>query len=141
MTLKQVSVFLENRSGSIMELTGVLAEAGINIRAFSIADTSDFGVVRLIVDNPELASSKVTENGMLVSITNVLAVKLDDVPGSLYKALKVLSEAGITIEYSYAFFTPEDGPFAIIRVADNETATKILEKAGFPKAFSEDFYE
>ena len=140
MTLKQISVFLENRSGSIAELTGILFDAGINISAFSIADTTDFGIVRLILDKPELANEKLAEHGIPAITTDVLAVKLDDVPGSLHKAVSVLSDSNTSIEYSYAFFSPKSGPFAIIRVQDNDAAIEQLNAAGIATITNADFF-
>ena len=140
MTLKQISVFLENRSGTIAELTGILNEADVNISAFSIADTTDFGIVRLIVDKPDMARLVLAEHGIPVITTDVLAAKLEDVPGSLHKVLAALSDSGISIEYSYAFFSPKSGPYAIIRVADNEDAAAKLEKAGVRTITESEFF-
>ncbi len=140
MTLKQISVFLENRSGTIAELTGILNDAGINISAFSIADTTDFGIVRLIVNDADKAKAILSEHGFPVITTNVLAARLEDKPGSLYKVLSALSGAGISIEYSYAFFSPKSGPFAIMRVADNEAAAETLKAAGVGTITENEFF-
>lgn len=140
MTLRQISVFLENHQGSLVELTDILAKEAINISAFSIADTTDFGIARLIVDKPDKAYEKLTEAGIPVFITEVIAVKLEDKPGSLHKVLSVLSDGNISIEYSYAFFSPSSEPFAIIRVADNNLASKTLENAGIAAATESELF-
>lgn len=127
MLLKQLSIFVENRLGAISEATGVLSENNINIRALSIADTTDFGIIRLIVDAPELAAEKLRENSLIVNITNVIGIKLGDTPGSFHRILKVLSDAGIGVEYSYAFVSRFAGSANIIlRVQDEEKAMRIL---------------
>ena len=100
MLLKQISVFAENRRGAIMEITGVLSRAGVNIRAISIADTTDFGVVRLIVDKRKDALAALRENGMTVRETDVVALAVDDSPGALYRALETLTNSGVMVEYS-----------------------------------------
>ena len=141
MTLNQISVFLENRSGSIAELTGVLTAANINIRAFSIADTSDYGIVRLIVDKSELASETLSQHGIPAVITDVLAVKLTNTPGSFHEVVKVLADSNIPIEYSYAFFSPDNGPFAIIRVPDNNVAIAALNNAGITTSNNADLFD
>ncbi|MFB0921002.1 MAG: acetolactate synthase, partial [Oscillospiraceae bacterium] len=101
MLLKQISVFAENRRGAIMDITGVLFNAGVNLRAISIADTTDFGVVRLIVDKRKEALAALRENGMTVKETDVVALAVDDTPGAFHNALKALTESGVMVEYSY----------------------------------------
>ena len=103
MQVEQISVFLENRAGRLAEVSSILAEAGVNIRALSLADTSDFGVLRLIVDNNEKARETLKNAGFTVGKTNVVAVEVEDRPGGLHKILDVLFKSGINVEYMYAF--------------------------------------
>ena len=101
--IKQLSVFIENKPGRLAEVTGYLAEAGINLHALCIADTTDFGILRLIVNNAEQAKDILKERGLTVKTTEVLAVALEHKPGSLAGVLKELDMLGISIEYMYAF--------------------------------------
>jgi hypothetical protein len=132
MLLKQISVFAENRRGAIMEITGVLSRAGVNIRAISIADTTDFGVVRLIVDKRKDALAALRENGMTVRETDVVALAVDDSPGALYHALEALTNSGVMVEYSYGFVSPMgDGATIILKCDDQEKALGCLAGHGF----------
>ena len=138
MAVKQISVFVENRAGSLLEITTRMAEAGINIRAVSMADTTRFGIFRLIVDQPAECEALLRREGFTVSITNVLVVGLKDRPGGLTEAIKVLAKVGINIDYMYAFISHAvHDACVILRVADIEIAEKILTEAGF-RLFSED---
>ena len=129
--LKQIAVFVENRNGAIMEVTEILKDNGINIRALSIADTAEFGVIRLIVDKEELALEKLREHGFIVNLTDVIAIRIDDVPGAFHKVLVALYEAEIMIEYSYAFLSPADrGAYVVLRVQNEDRALASLEKNG-----------
>ncbi len=101
--VEQLSIFLENRAGRLAEVTKVLSDAGINIRALSVADTSDFGILRLIVSDNEKAKKVLKENGFTVKKTTVVPVEVEDKPGGLYKILKILQDKNINIEYMYAF--------------------------------------
>ena len=103
MTVKQISVFVENKPGKLAELTDYLHQHDIDMRALSIAETQDFGIVRMIVDDAYKASQVLKESGYVVSITPVLAVEMSDEPGSLYKILKVLGDGGVNLDYTYAF--------------------------------------
>jgi len=100
---KQITVFLENKPGRLAEVTGCLADGNINLHALSLADTTDFGILRLIVSNPEKALSVLRENNFMVKTTEVLAVAMGHSPGSLHKILRELKELDISIEYMYAF--------------------------------------
>ncbi len=132
MLLKQISVFVENRRGAIMEITGVLSRADVNIRAISIADTTDFGVVRLIVDKRKDALAALRENGMTVRETDVVALAVDDSPGAFYRALEALSNSGVMVEYSYGFVSPMgDGATIILKCDDQEKALSCLTEHGF----------
>ncbi|RJQ83704.1 MAG: ACT domain-containing protein [Desulfobacteraceae bacterium] len=103
MQVEQISVFLENKSGRLSEVTGILAESGINIRALSLADTSDFGVLRLIVDDKEKAVATLKNNGFTVGKTDVVAVEVEDRPGGLHAILEILKNNDINVEYMYAY--------------------------------------
>lgn len=127
MLVKQISVFLENKSGRLAEVTRVLGEKSINISALSIADTTDFGILRLIVNRPEEAEEALKENGMTVSCTSVIAIAVPDEPGGLAKALEAMDKESIGIEYMYAFVGKTDKEaLVILRVEDPERAVKAL---------------
>lgn len=131
MLIKQISVFVENKLGRLADITQILSENKIDIRALSIADTTDYGILRLIVNNPEKAVEVLKNADMTVSITNVLAIGIPDQPGGFASAIRVLSDAGMGVEYAYAFITPEDGEaYVILRVDDNTKASEILKAGG-----------
>jgi len=133
MQIKQLSIFVENKSGRLAQITKVLAEAGIDIRALSIADTSDFGILRLIVDQPDKAVAALKAANLTVSLTEVIAVGIDDEPGKFYAAMDVLSREQIGIEYMYAFVSRNKGKAnVILRVDDTEKAIEVLQKNAFP---------
>ncbi len=132
MTVKQLSIFVENKSGRMAEITGKIAQAGIDIRALSIADTTDFGILRLIVDKPEEAMKALQEKGMTVSLTEVIAVQIVDEPGGFAKAVRLLADNGVDIEYMYAFICRQQGKACvIIRVENNKLAEKVLKSNDF----------
>lgn len=114
MKVEQISVFLENKSGRLAEVTGVLAEGGINIRALSLADTADFGILRLIVDDSARAKSILKDNHFTVGKTEVVAVEVPDRPGGMAGILSVLADKGINVEYMYAFVQKSGGHAVII---------------------------
>jgi len=131
MIFDQIAVYIENKLGTLAEVTGIMGEAGIDLRALSIADTNDFGVLRLIVDDAAKAHALLKNAGFAASITPVLAVPLDDTPGSLAKVMRALSGEDISVEYAYAFITRKKGDaYVILRVADNAKAHKALEHNG-----------
>ena len=131
MLISQLSVFVENKSGRMAEITKVLADNQIDIRALSIADTTDYGILRLIVDKPELAMRTLQDEGMTVTLTDVIAIKIPDSPGGLHGAVDILSQNGIGIEYMYAFVNPcGDSAFVILRVDDNQRALSVLKENG-----------
>lgn len=139
MSLKQLTVFVQNHQGSLVAITDTLANNNVNIRALSIADTKDFGILRLIVNDTVAASKTLAEQGYLIKITDVVGVKIGDAPGKLSKALKVLDEASINIEYLYAFMTrTEKHAYVVLRVEDNLMAEATLENAGFHIITDED---
>ncbi len=131
MKVEQISVFLENKSGRLSEVAGVLALAGINIRALSLADTVDFGILRLIVNDTEKAKRVLKDNSFTVGKTEVVAIEVPDRPGGLAGILKTLDGAGINVEYMYAF-VQRSGENAIIlfRFDELEKAITVLQKAG-----------
>lgn len=127
MFIKQVSVFVENESGNMADVLGLLGKNGIDISALSIADKTDFGILRLIVSDPEKAVSILKEEGMIVKLTDVLAVGIEDKSGSLAKVLDILKSADIAIEYLYAFIGKSNaGALVIIRADKPEEAFKAL---------------
>ncbi len=132
MAIKQLTVFVQNRKGTMVSLTDILAKNEINIRALSIAETEDFGVLRLIVNDEAAATKILEENGYLIKVIDVLGVKIGDKPGALTSALDVLDKADINVEYLYAFMArTEKHAYVVLRVEDNATAEKALEDAGF----------
>ena len=132
MSLKQLTVFVENKPGALVAITDTLAEHKVNIRALSIADTQEFGILRLIVSDNDTALVTLTREGYLLKTTDVVGVKIGDQPGKLSKALAVLDEAGINMEYLYAFMSrTEKHAYVVLRVADNAAAEAALTAAGF----------
>lgn len=132
MAVKQVSVFLENKKGRLYELAKILGDNGVNMEALSVAETADYGVVRLIADNPDKAAQVLRDNGFTVSETEVIAVEVQDEPGGLAAILKVLSDSGINVEYLYCFSGPEKGKaIDVMRVENTAEAEEILRKSGF----------
>lgn len=127
MRVEQISIFLENRAGRLAEVTRVLGEAGLSIRALSLADTSDFGILRLIVNDNDKAKLVLKEHGFTVGMTNVVAVEVEDRPGGLNKILEILSKKNINVEYMYAF-VQHGGENAVIifRFDDTDAAVKLL---------------
>ncbi len=131
MKVEQISVFLENKAGRLSEVTRILAEAGVNIRALSLADTSDFGILRLIVNDNEKAREALKANGFTVGKTDVVAVEVGDRPGGLHTILDILYKAGVNVEYMYAFVQQSGDHAVIIFRFDNlEEAVRILTQNG-----------
>lgn len=141
MLMNQLSIFVENKKGRLAEITQVLANNGIDIRALSIADTADYGIFRLIVNDPEKAAQALKEEGMTVSVTNVLAIGIEDTPGSFSKAVQILSDKDINVDYAYAFITPkENAAYVIIRVDDIDAAGQVLQQAGIRLLTQQDIF-
>ena len=139
MTVHQISVFLENRAGQLSEITQVLAQNGIDMRAISIAETADYGVLRLIVDRPQQATTLLLEHGYSLSMTPVTVVAVPDHPGGLAPVLQLLAEANIDIEYMYSLFTHTDGQaYMVFRVSDDESFTATLKSHGIEPVGTED---
>ncbi|MGQ9485903.1 MAG: ACT domain-containing protein [Desulfosoma sp.] len=131
MRVEQISVFLENKAGRLAEVTRILSEAGVNIRALSLADTSDFGILRLIVNDNDKAKEALKANGFTVGKTDVVAVEVEDRPGGLYKILDILRKAGINVEYMYAFVQQSGNNAVIIFRFDNlDEAVRVLMENG-----------
>lgn len=131
MTIHQISVFLENRAGQLAEITGVLAKKGIDLRAINIAETSDYGVLRLIADKPQEAATTLLEQGFILSMTPVVAVSVPDTPGGLAKVLDVLAKENIDVEYMYSVFGQVNGlAHMVFRVADTEKLVAVLKANG-----------
>ena len=139
MLIKQISIFVQNKSGRLAEITKLLGEKGVNILALSIADTTDFGILRLIVSNPDAAEKAIAENGLTAKVTEVIGIAVPHVPGGLAGALAVLNDQGISIEYMYAFVTKSEGDaMVILKVDDNFTAMKALSENGIKLLTPED---
>lgn len=131
MKLKQISVFLENRKGRLWKALNVLSQAGINIRALSIADTSEFGILRMIVPDPELARDKLTENNFVVKVNEVIAVEVVDEPGGLDAILGILNKADVNVEYLYAFVEKKTNKaIVVIRTEDLDSGILVLKEEG-----------
>jgi len=129
MTLRQISVFLENKKGRLAEVTKLIAEEKINIRALSLADTTDFGVLRLIVNDPDRCFAALKKNNFVAQQTDVIAVEVTDKPGGLQQILDVFDESGINIEYMYAFVEKKsDNAIVIFRIDQPGRAIEVLEK-------------
>ncbi len=129
MNIKQLSIFIENKKGRLSEVTEILKDNNLNIRALSLADTSDFGILRLILDNPDKGADVLKNKGFIVKETDVLAIEIEDQPGGLSKVLQVLSENNIDISYMYAFVEKkESNAVVIFKVDDNNRTIDILNK-------------
>ena len=132
MAIKQLTVFVQNQKGTVVSVTDILSQSNVNIRALSIAETEDFGILRLIVNDEKTAEKVLSENGYLIKSIDVVGVKIGDEPGKLTSALKVLDGANINIEYMYAFMTrTEKHAYVVFRVEENEEAEAALTNAGF----------
>jgi len=141
MKVKQLSIFLENQSGRLAEVTGALGTQGINIRALSLADTSGFGILRLIVNDITKAREILHEKGFTVRETDVIAVEIPDSPGGLAKVLKALSETGFNVEYMYAFVQKsKENAVVIFRIESIDEAIKALQSKGVKILSAQEVY-
>ncbi|MGD0843856.1 MAG: ACT domain-containing protein [Geobacteraceae bacterium] len=141
MKAEQISVFIENKSGRLAEVTRILGDADINIRALSLADTSDFGILRLIVNDREKAKAVLKEKGFTVTKTEVVAVEVPDRPGGLYQILRKLDSETINVEYMYAFVERcGENAVIIFRFDETDKAIKILMDSGFNVLEGEQLY-
>ena len=142
MYIKQLSVFVENKDGRLAEITTIIANAGIDIRALSIADTTDFGILRLVVDKPYEAEDILKEAGLTVSLTDVIAIGIPDRPGGFAETITAVANKAVAVEYMYAFISREqDRAYLIMRVADNETAIAALRAQGCDLLDGESVYQ
>lgn len=140
MSVKQISIFIENKKGKLAEATRYIADNKINLRALSIADTQDFGILRIICEEPEKADAILKKGGFITTATDVLAAAISDEPGSLAAILDVLSDANIVVEYTYAFLSAKAGAYMIFRVDDNQSAAAALAGAGIKTANQNDLF-
>ena len=132
MAIKQLTVFVQNKKGTVVEIARILSENNINLRALSIAETQEFGILRLIVNDESAAEKVLADAGYLIKVIDVVGVKIGDAPGKLAAALSVLDEANINVEYMYAFMArTEKHAYVVIRVEDNDIAEQVLTNAGF----------
>ena len=142
MSVKQISVFLENKPGTLAEMTRVLADSDIDMRAFSLAETSEFGIARIIVDDVYKTVTVLKEAGCVYSLSNVLAVAVPDVPGGLHRVLRMLADGGVNVEYMYAFLSRNSADaYMIFKVADEARAAAVLTAQGVRLAEQEELSE
>jgi hypothetical protein len=141
MKVEQIAIFLENKSGRLAEITSILAQKGINIRAMSLADTADFGILRLIVNDTESACKALKEEGFTIGKTHVVVIEVPDQPGGLAGVLKQIKDGGLNVEYMYAF-TQRSGETGIIifRFDELDAAIETLNKAGVRILSGEEVY-
>jgi hypothetical protein len=141
MLVKQISVFLENKSGRLAEVTRTLRGQGIDVRALYIADTTEYGILRMIVDKPDAALDVLNNSGFTVNSTSVIAIAIPDKPGTLDNALEILSDNGISVDYLYAFVgRSSSDAIVVIRVEDPELALEKLEQTGIRVLSSKEVY-
>jgi hypothetical protein len=133
--IKQISLFVENKPGRMAKVSKTLSDAGVNIRALTVAEAGDFGVIRMVVDDPEKGYKVLHDGGFTVSETEVLAVEMKDIPGGLYEIVNTLGESEVNVDYAYAFVTAKaERALLIIRVDNLEKARKVLTGAGIKLA-------
>ena len=129
MTIQQISVFLENKSGRLAEVTNALGKAGVNMRAATIADTADFGILRMVVDNPTKALETLEQNGFTAKVTAVFAIELDDRPGGLGTIMQLFNQTGVNIEYLYSSLENKNEKAVVIfKVDDVEHGNRIVKE-------------
>ena len=139
MSVNQISVFLENKTGQLAEITKLLAENHVNLRAISIAETADYGVLRMIADDAEKATSILLSNGNILSMTPVTVVAVEDKPAGLSELLSLLSDGDVAIEYMYSLFTHQNGKaYMVFRIADEVAFVKLLASHGLAPATAEE---
>ncbi|MBQ2388323.1 MAG: ACT domain-containing protein [Acutalibacteraceae bacterium] len=140
-TVRQLSVFLENKPGRLCAATDAIAKEGININALTLADTTEFGILRLIVDAPDRAAEILRDIGVVVRVTKVLAIAMNDAPGGAGDILHILAGAGLNIEYMYVCVGSVSGqPIMVVRTDDIESASDVLNKAGYKDVDPADIY-
>jgi hypothetical protein len=142
MTIDQISVFVENTPGGLADVTETLGDAGVDLRALSIADGTDFGILRIVVGETDKAVEALKAAGYVASVNAVLAVKLEDSPGSLAKVVRVLADEGVSVEYLYAFITRNAGDaYVVLRIEDEASAVKIFGEHGIATVSKEQIFE
>jgi len=141
MFISQISIFVENKQGSLAAITEILAEENIDIRAFSIADTTDFGILRMIVSDPDRAIAALRAKNVAASLNRVIAVQIRDVPGSMHKVLGLLSDNGLVVEYAYALISRKrEDAYVILRVDEKEKAAQLFEDNNIHTLTPEEVY-
>ena len=138
MFAKQLTVFIENRSGRLSEVLNVLKENRVNILSLSLADTTEFGLLRLIVDNAALGKEKLTESGFSSLLSDVSIIRIDHKVGSLQKLLDTVDKNGVNIEYMYGLSIESEKAYVVLKASDTEKVDKILEESGIPTVSCED---
>lgn len=139
MYIHQISVFIENKPGNLADLTGFLADNNIDLRALEVADSSDYGIIRIIVDDPFNTLTLLKDNDWICRLTHVIGVKIPDTPGSMAKVMNILASENISVEYMYAFLTKDaDNALMILRVQDNDQVAALLKKNGITIVDQED---
>lgn len=141
MIIKQLSVFLENKSGRLNEVASMLAQAGINMSAFSVADTSEFGILRLIVSDPEKAFEDLKKAGFTVRLTEVVCLQSPNIPGALSKALNILAQEGVFIEYLYAFSMDKDSAKIVLKPEDIQKCIRVFQDHQLELVRANDLYK
>ena len=141
MLVKQLSVFVENKPGRLSDVIEVLGKNNIDISALSLADTSEYGILRLIVNKPDEAKTLLREIGVIVKLADVVAVPMEDTPGGLSKILSVLAKNNVDVDYMYAFVGATSGKaLMVVKVSDAQLAENALDNAGIPHAEAKDVY-
>ena len=139
MSVKQISVFLENKKGRLADVTRILSREGVNIRALSLADTADFGVLRIIVNDPDKCLAALKSNSFVAQVTEVVAVEVEDRPGGLSRVLEILDADGINVEYMYAYVEKtKDNAIVICKIDERERALGVLAKSGISTLSAEE---
>ncbi len=141
MIIKQLSIFLENKTGSLTGVTRLLGEAGINLSAFSLADSSDFGILRVILSDPQAAKTLLTDNGYTVTLNDVVCLFVPNTPGTLSEALMLLSENGVSIDYMYAFAMKDDMARVVIKSNNIDRCIEVLQRSNLQMANASDMYD
>ena len=143
MTLEQISIFIENKAGSLEEVCRVLADGDINLRALSVADTQDFGILRILVENTEKAVEILKNNGYICKTNEVIAVEIPDKPGGMADIMSIVSVPEVSVEYAYAFATHKenDSAYMIFRVSGTEKAVELLKAAGIESFSKEELFK
>jgi len=141
MIIKQLSVFIENKTGRLTEVTELLGKAGINLSAFSIVESSDFGILRVILSDPESAMKLLTKHGFTVTLNDVICLYVPNTPGTLNEALQILSENDVAVDYMYAFAMKDDIARVVIKPDNIERCIEVLQRSNLQLAKASELYE